>query len=98
MKTGTIKGIRCSVAALALATIGAGGAYAETGPEDINARIEAGESQIALEDDILGNITVAAGKNVTIALNGHSITGTSGSTITNNGTLTIAGEGSLADS
>ena len=69
--------------------------FASSSADDINTRIANGETQITLENDVVGNIVVGAGKTVTISLGGHSITGTSGATITNEGTLTIAGEGDV---
>ena len=46
---------------------------------------------ITLLDDVTGNFTVPAGKNITIDLDGNTITGPGGNTpaIVNNGTLTV---------
>lgn len=43
--------------------------------EDIQALIDAGETTITLEDDVVGNIVIPAGKTVTLNLNGHFIKG-----------------------
>ena len=86
-----------SVATLALGSgfLLSSNAWAETSADSINALIEAGETQITLNDDVVGNVVVGAGRNVSITLNGFDITSTSGTIILNEGTLTINGEGNI---
>ena len=43
--------------------------------EDIQALIDGGETNITLEDDVVGNIVIPSGKTVTLNLNGHFIKG-----------------------